>query len=149
MDVLGIKLTENDLSYLNEYFDKVSDAVLAFDKSRDRIHFAFKKISNGILKYGKRIYTSANKSKRVSKEKKRKFVDFERKFINGINKSRIIELKKIINLFKDEKYIELKESIKKFREKSRDRFLQTEELARFFKALESEENPLIKDYICF
>lgn len=37
--------------------------------------------------------------------------------------------------------------IKKFREKSRDRFLQTEELARFFKALESEENPLIKDYI--
>ena len=118
LDVLGIKLTENDLSYLNEYFDKVSDAVLAFDKSRDRIHFAFKKISNGILKYGKRIYTSANKSKRVSKEKKRKFVDFERKFINGINKSRIIELKKIINLFKDEKYIELKESIKKFREKN-------------------------------
>ena len=33
LDVLGIKLSERDLSYLNDYFDKVSDAVLAFDKS--------------------------------------------------------------------------------------------------------------------
>ena len=31
----------------------------------------------------------------IWKGKKRKFVDFERKFINGINKSRIIELKKL------------------------------------------------------
>ena len=117
LDVLGIKLSERDLSYLNDYFDKVSDAVLAFDKSRDRIYFAFNKISNGILKYSKNINSSSRKSKSFSREKKRKFVDFERKFIMGINKSRIIELKKIISLFKDEKYVELKESIKKFKGK--------------------------------
>ncbi len=37
--------------------------------------------------------------------------------------------------------------IKKFREKSRDRFIQPDELPRFFDALKEEENNTIKDYI--
>lgn len=37
--------------------------------------------------------------------------------------------------------------IKKFPEKSRDRFLQVDELPRFFKALGQEENGTIRDYI--
>ena len=37
--------------------------------------------------------------------------------------------------------------IKKFKEKSRDRFIQMDELPRFFKALESEENEVARDYI--
>lgn len=37
--------------------------------------------------------------------------------------------------------------IKKFKEKSRDRFLHPDELPRFFKSLEVEENDAIKDYI--
>lgn len=37
--------------------------------------------------------------------------------------------------------------VKKFREKSRDRFLQPQELPRFFKALEQETNQTIKDYV--
>lgn len=36
--------------------------------------------------------------------------------------------------------------IKKFREQSRDRFLQTDELPRFFKALAEEPNDTIRDY---
>lgn len=39
------------------------------------------------------------------------------------------------------------DGIKKFKEKSRDRFLQAEELPRFFKALDEETNTNIKDYI--
>ena len=38
-------------------------------------------------------------------------------------------------------------NIKKFREKSRDRFLQSEELPRFFSALAQESNETIRDYI--
>jgi integrase len=38
-------------------------------------------------------------------------------------------------------------NIKKFKEQSRDRFIQTDELPRFFAALEQEENKIIKDYI--
>ena len=37
--------------------------------------------------------------------------------------------------------------IKKFKEKSRDRFLQADELPRFYKALFEEENTNIRDYI--
>ena len=37
--------------------------------------------------------------------------------------------------------------IRKFKEKSRDRFLSGEELARFFEALDLTENPAFKDYI--
>ncbi|AZL15276.1 tyrosine-type recombinase/integrase [Rickettsiales endosymbiont of Stachyamoeba lipophora] len=37
--------------------------------------------------------------------------------------------------------------IKKFKEKSRDRFLQADELPRFFEALNEEENEIAKDYI--
>lgn len=37
-------------------------------------------------------------------------------------------------------------NIKKFKEKSRDRFLKKDELPRFFKALQEEENDLFKDY---
>jgi len=37
--------------------------------------------------------------------------------------------------------------IKKFKESSRDRFLQPDEMPRFFRALEEDENQLIKDYI--
>ena len=37
--------------------------------------------------------------------------------------------------------------IKKFKEKSRDRFVQTDELPRLFVALENEENEVIRDYI--
>lgn len=37
--------------------------------------------------------------------------------------------------------------IKKFKEKSRDRFIQPDEMPRFFKALEEETNELVKDYI--
>lgn len=37
--------------------------------------------------------------------------------------------------------------IKKFREKSRDRFMQADELPRFFKALSEESNHMIRDYI--
>ncbi len=36
--------------------------------------------------------------------------------------------------------------IKKFREKSRDRFLQADELPRFFKALAEESNDMMRDY---
>jgi integrase len=39
------------------------------------------------------------------------------------------------------------EGIRKFREKSRDRFLQPDELPRFFAALEAEDNQTAKDYI--
>ena len=38
-------------------------------------------------------------------------------------------------------------NIKKFKEKSRDRFLQASELPKFFKALDEEENLIIKDYV--
>lgn len=38
-------------------------------------------------------------------------------------------------------------SIKKFRERSRDRFLQRDELPIFFKALSEEENDTVRDYI--
>ncbi|MBU6339170.1 MAG: tyrosine-type recombinase/integrase [Rickettsiales bacterium] len=38
-------------------------------------------------------------------------------------------------------------NIKKFKEQSRDRFIQPDELPRFFKALEKEENNIAKDYI--
>lgn len=37
--------------------------------------------------------------------------------------------------------------IKKFREKTRDRFIQPDELPRFFQALQEEENSTIRDYI--
>jgi len=37
--------------------------------------------------------------------------------------------------------------IKKFKEKSRDRFLEADELPRFFKALSDEPNQTIKDYV--
>ncbi|MFC1659684.1 tyrosine-type recombinase/integrase [Pseudomonadota bacterium] len=37
--------------------------------------------------------------------------------------------------------------IKKFKEKSRDRFIQPDELPRFFKALNEEENIVARDYI--
>jgi integrase len=39
------------------------------------------------------------------------------------------------------------EGIRKFREKSRDRFLQPDELPRFFAALEAEDNQTARDYI--
>ena len=37
--------------------------------------------------------------------------------------------------------------IKKFKEKSRDRFLEVDELPRFFEALAKEENSTIRDYV--
>lgn len=37
--------------------------------------------------------------------------------------------------------------IKKYKEKSRDRFMQTDELPRLFAALEQEENEVVRDYI--
>lgn len=37
--------------------------------------------------------------------------------------------------------------IKKFKEQSRDRFLQSDELPRFFQALSQEPNQAIRDYI--
>lgn len=37
--------------------------------------------------------------------------------------------------------------IKKNQERSRDRFLQSDEMSRFFKAVTAEENPTIRDYI--
>ena len=37
-------------------------------------------------------------------------------------------------------------NIKKFKEQSRDRFIQTDELPRFFEALEHEENKIVRDY---
>lgn len=37
--------------------------------------------------------------------------------------------------------------IKKFKEKSRDRFLEVDELPRFFEALSKEENKTIRDYV--
>ena len=37
--------------------------------------------------------------------------------------------------------------IKKFKEQSRDRFIQTDELPKLFKALEQEENTIVRDYI--
>jgi integrase len=37
--------------------------------------------------------------------------------------------------------------IKKFKEKARDRFIQPDELPRFFKALEEEESHISRDYI--
>lgn len=37
--------------------------------------------------------------------------------------------------------------VKKFKEKSRERFLQTDELPRFFEALNNEPNELFRDYI--
>ncbi|MFT7087839.1 MAG: integrase [Rickettsiales bacterium] len=37
--------------------------------------------------------------------------------------------------------------IKKFKEKSRDRFLQPDELPKFFQALENEDNKIARDYI--
>jgi hypothetical protein len=37
--------------------------------------------------------------------------------------------------------------VRKFREKSRDRFLQPDELPRFFAALEAEDNQIARDYI--
>jgi len=39
------------------------------------------------------------------------------------------------------------QGIRKFREKSRDRFLQPDELPRFFMALEAEDNQTARDYI--
>ncbi len=39
------------------------------------------------------------------------------------------------------------EGVRKFREKSRDRFLQPDELPRFFAAIEEEENEVARDYI--
>ena len=38
-------------------------------------------------------------------------------------------------------------NIKKFKEQARDRFIQPDELPRFFKALEQEENAVARDYI--
>ena len=38
------------------------------------------------------------------------------------------------------------QGIKKFKEKSRDRFLQTDELPKFFQALQEEENEAMRDY---
>jgi integrase len=38
-------------------------------------------------------------------------------------------------------------NIKKFKEKSRERFIQPDELPRFFEALKDEENPIARDYI--
>ena len=38
------------------------------------------------------------------------------------------------------------QGIKKFKEKSRDRFLQADELPKFFQALEEEENDIMRDY---
>jgi len=38
-------------------------------------------------------------------------------------------------------------NIKKFKEKSRDRFIQIDELPKFFEALEVEENTIARDYI--
>jgi len=37
--------------------------------------------------------------------------------------------------------------VKKFKEKSRDRFLHSDELPRFFESLDKEENDTIRDYI--
>jgi len=39
------------------------------------------------------------------------------------------------------------DGVRKFREKSRDRFLQPDELPRFFAAIEEEENEVARDYI--
>lgn len=39
------------------------------------------------------------------------------------------------------------DKIKKFKEESRDRFIQPDELPRFFKSLEQEENTIARDYI--
>jgi len=39
------------------------------------------------------------------------------------------------------------QGIRKFREKSRDRFLQPDELPRFFAALDAEDNQMARDYI--
>ena len=60
MDELGIKLSDSDLSYLNAYFDKVGEAVLTFEKSRDRIYLAFEKIIEGIIKYSEKPQTEKN-----------------------------------------------------------------------------------------
>ena len=38
------------------------------------------------------------------------------------------------------------QGIKKFKEKSRDRFIQADELPRFFQALKEEENEIMRDY---
>jgi len=37
--------------------------------------------------------------------------------------------------------------IKKYRERSRERFLQSDELPRFFKALSDEPNDILRDYV--
>ena len=40
-----------------KYFDKVGEAVLTFEKSRDRIYLAFEKIIEGIIKYSEKPET--------------------------------------------------------------------------------------------
>ena len=127
LNEIGFKLSELDLEYLNGYFDKIGEAVLAFEKSREKIYFAYEKILSWISEFAKNINESNKNSKKKSKRKK-SFVAFEQKFIFRVNTSRIIQLKKIIHLFKNEKYVELRSSIKKFQEK------------RY-------ENPLIKEFI--
>ena len=129
LNEIGFKLSELDLEYLNGYFDKIGEAVLAFEKSREKIYFAYDKILSWISEFAKNINESNKNSKKKSKRRK-SFVTFEQKLISRVNTSRIIELKKIIYLFKNEKYVELRSSIKKFKEKKYENTLIKEFISK-------------------
>ena len=117
LDELGIKLSDSDLSYLNAYFDKVGEAVLTFEKSRDRIYLAFEKIIEGIIKYSEKPETDNINKIPTYKSKSFLELEFQRKLISEIDEKGIVKLKKLIILFKKEKPIDLLLLVNQFIEK--------------------------------
>lgn len=126
LDELGMKLSDSDLSYLNGYFDKVGEAVLTFEKSRDRIYSAFEKIIEGIIKFAERPETEQNNEASTYKSKSFLELELQRKLISDIDEKGIVKLKKLIILFKKEKPIELLILVNQFIEKNyKNPFVET------------------------
>jgi integrase len=71
-------------------------------------------------------------------------------YVSGTTANRILALISAVYNFaisRDLCTINPAKGVKKNTEQSRDRFLQADELPRFFKAVEKEENPVVRDFI--
>ncbi|MFT3793663.1 tyrosine-type recombinase/integrase [Flavobacterium sp.] len=98
------------------------------------------------------LHSNIVKSPRFRKAVKRKqgVIKSDTRLTTGVTANRILAL--INSIFNWGMSVELCQAnpaarIKKFKEYSRERFLQADELPRFFKALEMEENIVAKDFI--
>lgn len=146
--ILRAELTFEDLFY--EFLEKHSKVKKRTWKSDISLYRLYLKGTIGKVKLSHVTRAQVRTIFLDATSKIKKLSNGELHYVSGMTANRVLALMKTV--FNWGIAMELCDTnptigIKKNAEKSRTRFLQADELPRFFKALENEENDVVRDYI--